>query len=48
MFLLWSQLKEPQDSLGAFFFGKIFFNENITKQKVLGVVLITTGVFLLV
>ena len=41
-------IKRATGQFGALFFGKIFFNESITRQKVLGIVLITTGVFLLV
>lgn len=41
-------IKRAIGQFSAIFFGKIFFNENITKQKVLGVLIISTGVNLLI
>ncbi len=41
-------IKRAIGQFSAIFFGKLFFNENITKQKVLGVLIISTGVNLLI
>lgn len=41
-------IKRAIGQFSAIFFGKMFFNENITKQKVLGVLIISTGVNLLI
>ena len=41
-------IKRATGQFGALFFGKIFFNESITKQKILGVILISAGVYLLI
>ena len=41
-------IKRAAGQFGALFFGKIFFNESITKQKIFGIILITIGVSLLI
>ncbi len=41
-------IKRATGQFGALVFGKMFFNENITEQKILGVIIISTGVYLLI
>lgn len=41
-------IKRATGQFGALIFGKIFFNESITKQKVSGIIIISTGVYLLI
>lgn len=41
-------IKRATGQFGALIFGKIFFNEGITEQKVSGIIIISAGVFMLI
>ena len=41
-------IKRATGQFGALIFGKIFFNEGITKQKISAITIISTGVYLLI
>ena len=38
-------IKRTMGQFGALFFGRFFFNETISSQKVLGIVLLSFGIF---